>query len=61
MKRYHLTSIYNNDIEWLRQKINEIKNETKDIKECMMGIAEYLKEEVGFNVSEVVYQLQELT
>jgi hypothetical protein len=61
LKRYRLTSVYDNDMEWLRREINEIKNETKYIKECMMEIAEYLKEEIGFNVSEVVDRLQELT
>jgi len=54
LKKYCLTSIYDDDMEWLRREINGIKDEIKDIKECMMGLAEYLKEEIGFNVSEVV-------
>jgi hypothetical protein len=33
-------------MDWLRREINKIKNETKHIKECMMEVAEYLKEEV---------------
>jgi len=61
LKKYCLTSIYDDDMEWLRREINGIKDEIKDIKECMMGLVEYLKEEIGFNVSEVVYRLQELT
>jgi len=61
LKRHRLTSVYDDDMDWLRQEINKIKNKTKLIKECMMEVAEYLKEEAGFNVSEVVSQLQQLT
>jgi hypothetical protein len=61
LKRHRLTSVYDDDMDWLRREINEIKNEIKHVKECMMEVGEYLKEEVGFNVSEVVSQLQQLT
>jgi hypothetical protein len=36
-----------------------MKNEIRDMKESIMGIGEYLKEEVGFILAEVIYLLRE--
>jgi hypothetical protein len=47
-------------MEWLKDEICEMKCEISDMKECIMGIGELLKEEVNFNLSEIVYILHQL-
>ena len=43
--------------DWLKSEISELKNEISNMKECVEGIGERLKEEVEFNLEEVLYLL----
>jgi hypothetical protein len=45
----------------LGSMISGMKAELTDIKECLMGIGEFLKEEVNFNLGELIYQFQQLS
>ena len=44
--------------DWLKSEISELKNEISDMKECVEGIGERLKEEVEFNLDEILYLLR---
>lgn len=44
--------------EELSSEIGDIKDEIKDLKMCLRDLGEYLKEEVNFNLTELIYQLQ---
>jgi len=48
-------------MEWLkgqmsdmRREIRDMKSENTDLKESIMGIGDYLKEEVGFILAEII-------
>jgi hypothetical protein len=41
--------------DWLKSEISNLKSEITDMKECVEGIGERLKEEVEFNLEEVLY------
>ena len=43
----------------MKREIHDLKNEISDMKESIMGIGEYLKEEVGLILSELMYQLRD--
>lgn len=55
------------DGDWLRDGIHNMKTQISDlkkevgVKDCIMGIGEYLKEEVEFRLSEILDLLRELT
>ena len=44
--------------DWLKSEISDLKSEITDMKECVEGIGECLKEEVGFNLEEVLYLIR---
>lgn len=45
----------------MKAEIGDIKDEIRDLKMCVTEIGEYLKEEVNFNLAELIYQLQQLS
>jgi hypothetical protein len=47
------------DIRDVKKEIRDMKNEIRDMKESILGIGEYLKEEVGLVLAEVIYLLSE--
>ena len=47
--------------DWLKSEISDLKIEISDMKECVEGIGGHLKEEVEFNLEEVLYLLRKLT
>ena len=49
--------------DWLKSEISNLKSEITDMKECVEGIGERLKEEVEFNLEEVLslYLVRKLT
>ena len=51
-------TVLKEELRSMKAEIGDIKNEIKDLKMCMAEIGEYLKEEVNFNLVELIYQLQ---
>lgn len=51
----------NHDLDWLKDEIHDMKREISSLKECITAIGELLKEEVNFNLSEIVYLLRKLS
>lgn len=41
----------------MKAEVREIKDEIRDLKTCLTEIGEYLKEEVNFNLAELIYKL----
>jgi hypothetical protein len=37
-----------------------VKNEISDMKDCMAGLAEQIREEVMFQLSEILYQIEQI-
>ena len=60
MKRHHLTSVYEDDMDWIKREIKDIRKETKDIKTWMIELEEFFKEEVNFRIGEILYQLEQM-
>ncbi len=60
MKRYRLTSVYEDDMDWIKREIKDIRKETKDIKTWMIELEEFFKEEVNFRIGEILYQLEQM-
>jgi hypothetical protein len=54
LKRYCLTSVYEEDMGW-------IKSELKDIKESLSEIAEHLRGDVDLKIEEVIHRLQQMS
>jgi hypothetical protein len=54
-------SVLKNELRSMMTEISGMKAELTDIKECLMGIGEFLKEEVNFNLGELIYQFQQLS
>ena len=46
-------------MDWFKGEISDMKREIRDMKESILGIGEYLKEELGFILAEVIYLLRE--
>jgi archaellum component FlaC len=45
----------------LKKEVNKLETEIEGVKDCIMGIGEYLKEEVEFGLTEILDLLRELT
>jgi hypothetical protein len=54
LKRYCLTSVYEEDMGW-------IKNALKDIQASMNEIMEYLEGNVDIRIEEVICRLQQMS
>lgn len=60
MKKHRLTSVYEDDMDWIKREIKDIREETKDIKAWMIELEEFFKEEVNFRIGEILYQLEQM-
>jgi hypothetical protein len=60
LKRHRLTSVYEDDMDWIKHEIKDIREETKDIKAWMIELEEFFKEEVNFRIGEILYQLEQM-
>jgi hypothetical protein len=54
LKRYRLTSVYDEDMGW-------IKNTLKDIQASLKEIMEHLKGDVDVKIEEEIYQPQQMS
>ena len=49
------------EIGCMKRKLSDIEDELSCIKGSITVIGEYLREEVNFNLSEVIYRLEQLS